>query len=321
MVVIFFQMLPRELDLLCLCLFSAQTMLCEKTKISMTDLEKEYFEIVWKMEKCPSPTFIDHYNNYNPFPYSENKSLLVYPEHLEIPRAYGKQCIDDMMDETDSSMWFPAGNFCLMSAALTDPFKCPPFLSKRLYAEPVQPDLQPRFQYVVDYPDEDRESVRGNIVYSKLESLPSGFNETTLINLSSIRAFSDTQMQRLIDSLLPDWLPLGEELVRIVFFVALGQLGKVTSGTVNSRHVKNCWVQLEDRLLNQAERLRITPRNHEEILTLGCAAKFLSSHAGRNKFSKMLSQIAVEWSENVRREHSAALNSARNLYERNKRRC
>ena len=321
MVVIFFQMLPRELDLLCLCLFSAQTMLCEKTKISMTDLEKEYFEIVWKMEKCPSPTFIDHYNNYNPFPYSENKSLLVYPEHLEIPRAYGKQCIDDMMDETDSSMWFPAGNFCLMSAALTDPFKCPPFLSKRLYAEPVQPDLQPRFQYVVDYPDEDRESVRGNIVYSKLESLPGGFNETTLINLSSIRAFPDTQMQRLIDCLLPDWLPLGEELVRIVFFVALGQLGKVTSGTVNSRHVKNCWVQLEDRLLNQAERLRITPRNHEEILTLGCAAKFLSSHAGRNKVSKMPSQIAVEWSENVRREHSAALNSARNLYERNKRRC
>jgi len=233
-------------------------MLSESTEICLSDIEKRDYDIVWQGVWFPTPTFMGHYNSYSQDHPSNDKNLLIYPQHLQIPKHFGIQCIYDMHVEAHSSLWFPMGDFCLLSALHIDPFRNQLSLSKRLYAEPVQENLQ----FMVDYPEEASESARGNVAYSKLDSLPSGFNETSFINLCAIRAFPDVQMQRLIDALQLDWLPLREDIVRVALYVALGQLGRVTNGKVNFRHLMDGWGQLEERLRKQVERLRNTPRNH-----------------------------------------------------------
>ena len=103
-------------------------------------------------------------------------------------------------------------------------------------------------------------------MYSKLDAIPRCFNgETAFINFCSIRAFPNTQMHRMIDSIDEDWLPWSEDVVRVLLEVALGQVGTISNGTLAWRPLSDWQTKVNDQLVKKAEILRNTPRNHRAI--------------------------------------------------------
>jgi len=131
LVVLFFAMMPQELDLLCSCLLSAQTMLVEPSDGNsnwrgLSVEESAEFQEVCKRSSMPATSFVDHYKAYSIYgDDAENQTLRLLPMcNIVVPENHGKQSVDEMSIEAHSALWFPSTSpWKLMYSTCLDPFK------------------------------------------------------------------------------------------------------------------------------------------------------------------------------------------------------
>ena len=134
-------MIPRELDLLCGCLLSAQMMLVEGNGTVLSPADKAELNEVLRPSFPPSTGFLQHYRLKSALAGEAVNTTFIMRPRVMVPYEYGPTSVDDMSceEDCDMAMWFPKCNeWRFMFNTGIDPFLCRAKLIKRLYTEPVQ---------------------------------------------------------------------------------------------------------------------------------------------------------------------------------------
>eukprot|EP01080_Neovahlkampfia_damariscottae_P011886 gene11886-5213_t len=292
--VLFFYMMPKELDIYSWFCFESQNCLipkhpCNRIKECTTSYSVQTSGKLWKT----------HHSNHSDTQLTFNSTFFNLFNEFQIPYNFGKNSVESIYDASEKS-FYPDATMYFQAEPSINPFKVQKDEMKIYFSEKI--GLK-EIQWAVDHPEENKEkSTRGNDIFGKRINFPE-FSPKALNHFSELRAFPNNQFTKLLQIIHEQLLPFGNESVRTLILQSLYQIGKLDfiNGTILQKwHVdrnRNGGFEYLSELLSKwAENIASRNRDHQEMPLLCELTNYVSQYnSDASDISRKLADICLDW--------------------------
>ena len=292
---LFFIYMPKDLEILAQFTVMAQQMLLpNENKFPHTALDEIAYKRIQESVKIPKPPLkfktdmIQYYNNYSKLRNTSRETLKIKYTG-DIPDKVGNPDVMNYHDKSEG-IWYPddlypfiawdGGEFQFdeigleerefeqIEYVLFNPFEraC----HKDITDYFTEKSLDPSLQWIMPQYGKQTCPSRGNQPIAFQDKKPDWLKKNQWLEISSLRAFPNQQLQNICRVLSDRLLPFGHPSVQAIITLALYHIGDVSADNKlfwkNDQYFGDFFKALEEELSEMADELSTKPREYRSML-------------------------------------------------------